>query len=342
MENETNERGLSALINKVTDIFSGKEAPKYIEYGGNIVLEPPYKLVDCLMYCFLFKSSGGKALLQDLLDQRLNFASEQSNLRYEAVMPEVMLTYSTTPRSFSIPQQNLGYTIENELCTWVLTVEKIKKCGSWVDNRLVWFVPYITVDNIYAVAAGRETYGFPKILGRNNIPTDPKNAGVWESFVPAFKTYSPNECLKEYPLMSIRKEAHAEGSVLEDADSFFKTIKEQFANKIEKDTFSWRFCINETIDLLKKRIDCVFLKQFRDSANSNAACYQAIVNGAFQITTFKGGGLLGLHNYSSVINDLASFPMAKELGLEKGQKSELAFFMKTDFDVPLSKELWRA
>jgi len=318
-----------------------KKQVNYIEYGGNILMQPPYAMKDCSMTGFLFESSGGTQLLQKILDQRLNFASSNSNLKYECVMPYVMLTFANTQKSSSIPQSNMGYMVENEMVAWILAKEQVFRHGKWVDNRLVWFIPYIAVDNIYNNVGGREVFGYPKTLGKLSIPENPRSENPCTISIPAFKVFSPDECLQEYELLSIVR--HKEPIIQEigDAIAFLKELKNFFASKVEKDSFSLRLCVHETMDLLNKIVECVFLKQYRDSASSTGACYQAIVNGNYQINDFKTGAFLGFDNYTLHINDLASYPMRQELGLTNGQRAELAFYLKVDMTALLGKELYK-
>ena len=72
-------------------------------------------------------------------------------------------------RSITPPYSNFGRFVERETAFWVLTIDKTKK-------RLYWFIPYIFVDNTYAMAMGRELYGFPKSVGTMGLPPSPDQA----------------------------------------------------------------------------------------------------------------------------------------------------------------------
>jgi hypothetical protein len=62
------------------------------------------------------------------------------------------------------------------------------------------------------------------------------------------------------------------------------------------------------------RIPVVSLKQYRDAAAPDRACYQAIVSAVMRITKYHGGGLLP-GRYRVRVHDYASTPIVRELGL---------------------------
>jgi hypothetical protein len=66
--------------------------------------------------------------------------------------------------------------------------------------------------------------------------------------------------------------------------------------------------------LSQGRIPVVSLKQIRDTARSDRACYQAIVNSVMRVTKYHGLGILNGH-YAIKIHDYASAPIVDDLGL---------------------------
>jgi len=321
--------------------------PTFIDYGGNIVLPSPDSLTQSLMYNFFFTSNNGDpSKLQTLLDQRLNFAQESSNLRYQAFAADVMITFATTQQDRSIPEQHKGFVAEKEIVCWVPAIEQVKRGGEWISNRFVWFVPYIVVDNVWALAAGREIFGFPKSMGTFQIPDDPNNANTFTSTTAAFKTYSPSSQLQELPFININQVADSSidkpTTHFDDSKHAFSIFKDiVLAAENVWDDLSFRFCLHELEDLLNMRMFWTFLKQFRAFDSSTKASYQAIVEGPFNITAFHGGGILH-HDYQLDINDLASAPVAQDLGISSGQKSRAALWVNIDFNAELGKELWKA
>jgi hypothetical protein len=69
------------------------------------------------------------------------------------------------------------------------------------------------------------------------------------------------------------------------------------------------------IDLVRAgRLPIVSLKQFRDTARPQSACYQAIVNATMDVGKVHGMGLLR-GEYAVKIHRYASAPIVEELGL---------------------------
>jgi len=84
-----------------------------------------------------------------------------------------------------------------------------------------------------------------------------------------------------------------------------------------------------------------FLRQFRDVAEPDRACYQAIIEAACDLTAWRGGGFLEEHVLT--IRDCASHPLARDLGLAPGPiETGFGFWADFDFDIGAGKELWRA
>ena len=87
----------------------------------------------------------------------------------------------------------------------------------------------------------------------------------------------------------------------------------------------------------------MFLKQFRDAADTKKASYQAIIEAPIKVKEFRQGGFLpGKHTLR--VNHLDSHPLARALGLrlEDGeQRSIVGFWANVDFVIGKGKEVWR-
>ena len=324
---------------------SPKPKNPFIDYGGCIVLPPPDSLKQCLMYCFLMESNNGdKSKLQSLVDARLNFADD-SDYQYEVLTSDVMITVAKTDEDRSIPDTNKGFVKENELVAWILTVEKIRQGDGWVPNRVVWFIPYIAVDNSWALAAGREIFGFPKALGTFEIPEDPRTASTMTANVQTFKTFSENSQMEllEFFKLTQGDTAHDHGGGLfKDSKHAFASIKALFMESrgIMKD-LSLRLCVHQIEDMVQLKQRWVFLKQFRAIDDSMSACYQAIVEGPFQVTGFHGGGFLE-QKWTVNLDHLDGYPIGHDLGFTDGQQTVAGFWINIDFNALTGQELYRS
>ena len=134
----------------------------YIDRGGELVYQPPFVSDDVEYYGFILDAD--KIQLQELCDRYLN-AAIGSARRFVPAGGFVLLACCNLPslRSIAPPHSNFGRFVEREVAFWVLVIDKVKQ-------RLFWFIPYIFVDNTFAMAMGRELYGFPKSMGTIGIP----------------------------------------------------------------------------------------------------------------------------------------------------------------------------
>jgi hypothetical protein len=82
------------------------------------------------------------------------------------------------------------------------------------------------------------------------------------------------------------------------------------------------------------------LKQFRDIADPSRAVFQAIVEAPLGMKHFRSASILG-DNFSFILNDLATHPVADETGLKLGpQDVSFAFWLYADFVLGTGKTNW--
>ena len=318
--------------------------PLYREFPGDIVLRPDYRLQDCKIYGFIFESNNGdKSVLQQLCDERLNFPTDWDR-RYVPLSPNVMVTFARTPFAVSTEADDSrkGYIQEDEIVFWILTIEYRRINGEWQPQRPVWFVPYIFVNNVFALLAGRELYGYPKTIGTFNIPEHPAYADLFTINTMAFKTFSPNTQLIDHRLVEIsRTEPPKSGSgTWSSLGQAVDNLKAMFYDKMLLK--EWTLLKNIGKVATRLEMPLVFLKQFRHLADPGRACYQAIVEGPIFIDRFHEGGLLP-GTYDLTIHHLDSFPLSASLGLPlTGLKTSGAFWLRVDFTNIGGDELWKA
>lgn len=314
----------------------------YIEYGGQIVLQPPFKLLGCMMYGFFF--DGDKEKLQKILDSRLNFASAQTRRKYTLLTEDVLATFATTPKAISLDQagRQVGYTVEDELVLWILVLESVKVGNTWQPNRIIYYIPYIFVNNILTAVAGREIYGIPKTMGTFLIPKQPKDAAYFRASTSGFRTFEADSIFEEYPLFVLEEVKQQEKGIAKIWNSSKDALLDLRKIVTRKETIlkelDVRLCFNGVRDLLAARLPSVMLKQFRNLQNGTDTCYQKLVEAPFTINSFHGGGLL-LNQYELKLTEMASFPLSADLGITTGQKSKSAFWIHMDFTLELGKEL---
>ena len=329
--------------------------PNYITYGGDITMQPPFQLDRPSMYSFWLKSDCSK--LQKILDTRLNFTNNDK--RYVPFTSSVMLIFAETPHAYSGSDREEGFITMNEAVFWILAVEQEKEGDKWKSKRLVWFIPYIFVDNPVELIAGREVAGYPKALGQIIMPKDHHYTNSFVINPSSFAKFGINSEFMVNRLLSIDNQSpqtnfEKEFRTMTEAKKALKSSLGNFRNFLSGTGLG--IC-NEAIngigdavrlfesfisDILTAEMPAVFLKQFRSASNDGKACYQAIIESAFTVNGFHGARLLKASDYTLTINDLDSFPIAKELGLVTGQQPSHALWLNLSFANTSGKEIWVA
>jgi hypothetical protein len=160
------------------------------------------------------------------------------------------------------------------------------------------------------------------------------------------KEYNPQSIVKRTPILQVNcgdalpnEETHTPWNSLEDV---FNDIKEllfdtDHSGKIVLPGLQMAESLLQ--DVLKHQLPEVFLKQYRDVANAQTACYQAIVEVPNVVHSISG--FLLPHKYNFTLEDVQSHPIGEQLGI-KSQQSALSFWIKMDFTVADGRVVWQA
>jgi len=309
--------------------------PDYVDGGIGIpVFRGPYLQREARIAVFLLPAriEALRALCDTYFDTPSNGAVKVSPLG-----PYVLLLYAEMQiQSLDERDEASGWMHETEVSFWIPAATRA--------NHPAWFLPYLFVDNPYAIAAGREVYGFPKTWGQIEKPASVQNpefsVDVW-----GFAEF----------------DSQAEGKV----QRLLETRKSDSAQEKPPDTWTtWDAARSALIRLLFKdwqlegdadgsvlwaetleKMPLIFLKQFRDATDSRKACYQAVIEAPVQLTTFHGGGFIDAV-YTLTCQRLASHPLAETLGLNVDSSGTLqalaSFWLHVDFTLGAGVEVWRA
>ena len=146
---------------------------------------------------FILDADKGK--LQELCDRYLN-APLGGGRRFVPAGGFVLLACCNLAslRSTTPPYNNFGNFVEHEVAFWVMVIDKSRE-------RLYWFIPYIFIDNTYAMAMGRELYGFPKSIGTISLPALPAQAEHFSLDTLVVKKYPPLAKGEIKRLVEVRK-----------------------------------------------------------------------------------------------------------------------------------------
>ncbi len=299
------------------------------------MIRPPYMAEDVSFYAFVLKADP--AVLQKLVDDRLNIPSG-GEVQFEAAGPFVVLAFNSLGKMYSLnpPDCDKGWFAEQECAVWVRVIDRQRQ-------RAFWFHPYIFVNNSYAMALGREVYGFPKAFGWFQIPDLPNEASVMSMETLALPSYSRETQAVRTEL--VRAERTSENDeplrIFEDAAEFGAELlgalapHEGFLGKIDLIYSSLR-------DLVQRAEPMVFLKQFPSSNMPGTACYQAIVEAQANATQLRGVSLLP-GDWRITIADVASHPVVADLGLAGNiVQPVLQLWIGFDMIVGLGSDIWTA
>jgi hypothetical protein len=319
--------------------------PQYVERGGEICYRQPFRARDVRMYMFVLQ--GDERAIGALYDNMFVRPSGGS-VRVVAVGPYVALTFVELGRlnAAEPPDDALGSTTEREATMWVPALET----GT---DRWFWAIPYIFVDNSWAMASGREIYGFPKQFGTVGISVTDGIPTELTVDTTAIERYGPDSVSEQRRVMAVERTtdtpfplAAAWSNLAEARRTFAGPIEAllQTAEHVgvpvlpEVAQFSARL----VGDLVARRLQAILLKQFRDSEDPRVASYQAVVTVPFDVTGFHGGGLLP-NDYVVTINHLDTEPIRRELGFPAGSLRPLnALWLEFDFVIQRGDVLWQA
>jgi Acetoacetate decarboxylase (ADC) len=328
--------------------------PAYVEHGGEIACRHPADGLDSRMYGFVVQAN--RDCLDAYCDRCFN-APTMGEQQWRAISDHALLNFVDIPKMGSTDplDDHLGYTHEREAAIWFPVYEPRLRL-------LAWAIPYMFVDSHFALAGGREVYGFPKQLGALTIPRDRQIAPASLKLrVDTFAKYKPTAKARNHRVITVRRigggsnRLDSEGSLPGEA---FHGVIRGFSSVVEPkllkgDLLGWlaNFGRDEVPDvipnalffvqLVEQHSPMLLLKQFRDAHVPGGACYQALVLADLRMTDFRAGGLLP-DDYEVKIARLDGEPICRELGIAKASRPHTAFWLDFDFYVELGDILWEA
>jgi hypothetical protein len=297
----------------------------YINSPSLQVFPPPSLCKDVTQYIFFLK--GRQSKLQELCDTFLNQPSGGA-LDYRPRLPYVMLTFQSIGRLSSAAEgfQDWGYTSEREATFWIAVSDYKKHSPDALCKRVELFTPFIYSDNPWAVAGGRELYGFPKQASTVLMPGGGQGAGAFEIHTLAYRTFRPDTQAQVVRLLTLER---ADGAPLVDqgqewslGDELLQqmgVLRDELGQLFDYD---YDFGAQVIEFLFRPSIPMVFLKQFREVGTATGACYQALVGAAADQIDLHSIRLL-LRRFRLKVESLATQPIAQALGLELDPRGQL-------------------
>jgi Acetoacetate decarboxylase (ADC) len=313
--------------------------PTYIERSGEQVYAQPFAATGVEFFGFAVPADLD-SLQRNVCDRYLNAALGGGASRFRAAVRHVLFVFNTIAalRAEPAPDRDRGWFPEQEAAVWTIVADRERE-------KLFWFHPYMIVDNSYAMAMGREIYGFPKTIGWFEIPHGPDPPSRLRVDTLVVREFSPDCEGGRARLFEVRQEGpekvHHRGLTFSGLEELCVEIVRLLG--VERGFFR-ELALGEHVfdDLVHGRLPMVFLKQFRDGVDPTRACFQSIQEVDSRLTKFHDARILH-DGYRIEIDDVASHPVRRDLGLPAGSlESELSFWASFDFAIGSCTEVWRA
>jgi uncharacterized protein with NAD-binding domain and iron-sulfur cluster len=322
---------------------STKVLPKYISRQGHgeISYEVPLMIRGVTGYGFVLAVDEDR--LQRFLDEQLNAVTD-GVFRYQS-LPFVIHSYLNAEHATSVTEP-IGYLTDREVAFLVPVLEWER--GKLLPEFKLW-VPYLLIDRMSGMVTGREVWGYRKTLGTINLPESTQAPVNFSTETMLFKTFSPQTKGEVGTLLRTRAIDNPGVPVNEwdDAGDAFTKLLDAF------DLFGLKLA-NWLPDAVLKRLlhgailPVINVKQFRDSVDSNRACYQALVDSPCKLEKWSGGGILRA-TYEVEITTCESHQIVQDLGFgalgPNGRTvvpARFGFWSKIDFSTLKGRVIWEA
>ncbi len=318
------------------------QLPPYVEYGGRATSGGPFLSTGGKLRSFLLE--GDKERIADLVDRLLNIPAGPG-VDYRAVGSKVLLMIGGFEHvsSMASPFDRWGTVQEIMASFWVPVVAGHDRGDVFEADRLGFALPYVFVDNPMSYLGGRETYGYAKTMARFD-PVD--GIGEQQRMETFGGNFGRDEGAAWHPFLELT--ASGPGSDrggLETIEGVAGLAAHLSSGLLERDGQGevilpgLRLASSLVDDMLAGRMmRQVFLKQFRDAADGNRACYQSVVEAPVDVKRLVMRR--SERDWDLTIHNLDSHPIEHELGVTS-QRAQLALVGELDMVVEVGHEVGR-
>ncbi|MCA9677580.1 MAG: hypothetical protein H6708_26645 [Kofleriaceae bacterium] len=312
--------------------------PEYIQRGGDLVMAQPLELKDATMYSFLV--GADLDALTKICDAQLNAVTGGATV-YKPMLPMATVVCADIAKSYSLtpPDSTKGWMAERDFGIWVPLVAGTMDGGTFKPDRLVWYLPYVFVDNVAAMVTGRDVFGFFKQTATLTMPATPTTEGAFTADALVIQTFSPDAQAQTLQLLEVTSTAGVPSpgggwtSPVKAIEALLGDLKRLFFDVVDTALLplsDWKMVETLLKDAVEGLVPMVFLKQYRDATDPGRACYQAVIEAPAKLQAWHDGGLC--HPHDVVITPCDSHPIVAECGLAGPTvRSELGFWTRIDF-----------
>ena len=281
------------------------------------------------------------ARLQATVDHFLN-APTKGAVNHTVLGELIFVTFMHADRLTSGGEVT-GWQPDDEMAFWVPLL--VRGPAGQPDRIRMW-MPYITISVSEGMTTGREIWGFFKQTGAVAVADHAADPMVFTAQALIYDPLATTSQGRVEPLVTITGPGQSGGieAHWHDLESFARGMHELWASSQPEIPKGDGGLLLDTLEhLLLGQVEVVNLKQFRDAADSNLACYQALIEGPCTIKALHGGGLLPA-GFTATINNWASNPIAAYLGLPTSGPIPVVFasWVKMDFNAENGREVWKA
>ncbi len=314
------------------------EPPTYVEFGGLDTFPGPYDCRNTTLYSFVAMADIGA--LERLVDRVLTRPTLGA-AEFRPLAPMVMLSIGDIVNVVPLtpPYDKYGSVNEAQLAVWVPVVQ-VTGSGARKKAKNFWmFTSYIWVDNPMSMATGREMYGWPKSLGRIQLPTDSDGTMVLQTYGLDFgpgNQPSYLELLRMTPTANAVQGSRAGTTVAAFARAVADAVKTE--HKIDI-TDGLGVDVDLTDDAVDMALPEIYLKQFRSIECGTDAALQQLCDSHAGIETISFQELP--NSYALSIQAISSHPLATDLGIAD-QEIKVGFKIEMNFRQDVGRVLWDA
>jgi uncharacterized protein with NAD-binding domain and iron-sulfur cluster len=279
----------------------------YVNRDGDLPLEHPVVMTGVTMHGLVFKATESK------IQTMVNAAFTDTGVTAEALVPFVLVTGVDVQQIRSQVRPNDGFMVERELGFWIPL-----RITTASGTSLAWYLPYLFVDNPAAMLAGRDIFGFNKILGNFG-------AGVSAGPLPAQVDAQVLHTRAAATRVDWLPVANFTGNVVEKPVAW-NTLAGAGAHVL-----AGLNLVLPSGALFSPNMPLVFLKQFRDVSNGAITCYQKATIASGSVANVQGGPL----THAGVKLNLtahASMDIAATLGITSPDPL-VGFWTKLDITI---------
>ncbi len=313
--------------------MSDIQRPLFSRFPGNVVAKPPCRMTNANLYGFFVKGELDK--IQAYLDATLN-AIPNEDFSFKAMSAYTMLSFTDIQRIVSMAPgyAEQGWMQETDIIIWLPVAKMVK---GKIDH-IYWYPAFITVNNIYALINGINTWGYNKYLCDYQMPDIGGDPDYFSLSVNAFQPFTPDTQLASHKLIEVNRIRTGHSNPF---TNFVDLVKEAFELlRSEPSFFDLDIhALKQLLDgFIHPQTDQILFKQFPDGQAENAV-YQAVVHSPSVIKKIHSASIY-THEYEVTLHQVDTFRLDEAFGIKLGkQPAILPFNVLMDFDQQAAYEI---